>query len=330
MTTQTANIRRFGRIGKITIAAVYFLILIGGIVRASGAGMGCPDWPTCFGRWVPPVSESQLPADYQKIYAELGYRDTRFNATKTWTEYLNRLSGVTIGFLIFLTLVFSWRFRKSDPAVLYISAAVFILVGFQGWLGALVVASNLRPAVITLHMLVALIIVLMLIYVISRSQRPELAGIPRPQLPQYLPAVLICAMGMTLIQVIMGTQVRESVDTIATAYSFTQRELWREHFPLIFYVHRSFSALILFTNGWLIWKLLSATPREPAVSRPAIALGGVIVCGILSGIVMDRLQIPAAAQPVHLLMATLVFGLQSFILITLHYSNPGTPVSHRL
>ena len=68
--------------------------------------MGCPDWPTCFGQWVPPTSETQLPSNYQEIYADLGYADTRFNVVKTWTEYLNRLIGVGIGLLIFLTAFF--------------------------------------------------------------------------------------------------------------------------------------------------------------------------------------------------------------------------------
>ncbi|MCC6697489.1 MAG: COX15/CtaA family protein, partial [Candidatus Hydrogenedentes bacterium] len=105
----------FRRIGTTTIAAVFFLILVGGIVRASGAGMGCPDWPKCFDRWVPPTDESQLPPDYQEIYKDRGYADTTFNAVKTWTEYINRLVGVTIGFLIFLTLLSSLGYLRSDP-----------------------------------------------------------------------------------------------------------------------------------------------------------------------------------------------------------------------
>ena len=78
-------LQRYRRMAVITIAAVYFLILIGASVRASGAGMGCPDWPTCFGQWIPPISEAGLPSNYQEIYAELGYADTRFNVVKTWT-----------------------------------------------------------------------------------------------------------------------------------------------------------------------------------------------------------------------------------------------------
>ena len=81
---------RFRRLGMLTICAVYFVILVGGIVRASGAGMGCPDWPTCFGQWVPPTSEIQLPANYHEIYAQRGYENTQFNPVKTWTEYTNR------------------------------------------------------------------------------------------------------------------------------------------------------------------------------------------------------------------------------------------------
>ena len=110
----------FRRIGIITIFAVYVVILMGGIVRASGAGMGCPDWPTCFGQWIPPTEESQLPANYHEIYAERGYENTQFNPVKTWTEYTNRLVGVSIGFLIFLTAWSSRIYLKTDKTIFYL------------------------------------------------------------------------------------------------------------------------------------------------------------------------------------------------------------------
>lgn len=314
------HIKKFRTLGSLTIFAVYFLILVGGIVRASGAGMGCPDWPTCFGRWVPPSSVSELPADYQKIYADRGYSNTEFNATKTWTEYLNRLAGVTIGFLIFLTLLYSLPFRNLDPPVFYLALGTFLLVGFQGWLGAKVVASQLHPGMITVHMIVALAIVSLLIYAITRSQSSVFEQKPLTGLHPRLRNVLIAAMTLTVIQVVMGTQVRESVDTIAAAYQMEHRELWRDNFPLIFYVHRSFASIILFTNLWLIWRLLQRAGEHPYLARAATALGLFIVTGILTGVIMDRLDIPAAAQPVHLLMATLVFGIQFFIFTSVSYS----------
>ncbi|MGH8550633.1 MAG: COX15/CtaA family protein [Methylococcales bacterium] len=316
-------IQKFKVLGSLTILAVYFLILVGGIVRASGAGLGCPDWPTCFGRWMPPTSVFELPQDYQKIYAGLGVANTRFNVTKTWTEYLNRLTGAGIGFLIFLTMVFSWSFRKTDPPVFYLSLGTFFLVGFQGWLGAVVVASRLHPGMITVHMMVALVIVALLIYVIIRSQVSVLKQSDPINLHPHFRPVLLTAMAMTLLQVIMGTQVRESVDTIAAAYQLENRHLWRSHFPAIFYVHRSFSALILFTNAWLIWQLVRKAETQIYLFRCGIALGLFIATGILAGITMDRLDIPAVAQPVHLLMATLVFGMQFFIYLSLSYSSLG-------
>lgn len=311
---------RFRRLGLMTIFAVYFVIFVGGLVRASGAGMGCPDWPTCFGQWIPPTHESQLPPNYNEIYAERGYKDTAFNPVKTWTEYTNRLVGVTIGIFIILTTWASRIYLKSDKAVFYLSLSVLLITCFQGWLGSQVVASNLKPYMITLHMLLALFIVALLIYAIARSQHDFISALDTSQIPPAVKTVLTVAMAMTLLQVAMGTQVREAVDMIANEHKYIEREYWRDSFPVIFYVHRSFSSLILFTNLWLSWKIFQNVDKAHVLRRSVYWLMGLIVTAILAGISLDRLGMPAAAQPVHLLMANLIFGMQFFIHTCLRYS----------
>jgi len=311
---------RFCRLGMLTICAVYFVILVGGIVRASGAGMGCPDWPTCFGQWVPPTSEMQLPANYHEIYAQRGYENTQFNPVKTWTEYTNRLVGVTIGFLIFLTAWSSRIYFKTDKTVFYLAIMAFFLVGFQGWLGSTVFASNLKPLMITIHMLVALLIVALLIYTITRSQRETFAPIDLNVLPAKFRAILKLVMLMTLLQIAMGTQVREAVDFIAHEHAYIERQFWREDFPVIFYVHRSFSSLILFTNAWLVWRLFQHVDKTHPLVRAGFLLFSLIVTAILAGVSLDRLGMPPVAQPIHLLMANLILGVQFFMWMALRYS----------
>ena len=326
--TQSAS--RFRRLGTLTIFAVYFVILVGGIVRASGAGMGCPDWPTCFGQWVPPTHESQLPANYHDIYAARGYENTAFNPLRTWTEYTNRLVGVSTGLLIILTAWASRIYLKADKTIFYLALTVFFLVGFQGWLGSAVVASNLKPLMITLHMLMALFIVALLIYAIARSQKSSLEAIDSHWLTPRFQLVLKIAMGMTLLQVAMGTQVREAVDFIAHEHGYIDRQYWRDSFPIIFYVHRSFSSIILFTNLWLSWKIFQQADKNNLLLRVAYALMSLIVTAIMAGVSLDRLGFPAAAQPVHLLMANLIFGAQFFLFICLKYSTSAAQAKHHI
>jgi cytochrome c oxidase assembly protein subunit 15 len=289
--------------------------------------MGCPDWPTCFGQWVPPTEEAQLPANYHQIYAERGYENTQFNPVKTWTEYSNRLVGVIIGFLILLTAWSSRIYRKTDKTIFYLAVTVFFLVGFQGWLGSSVVASNLKPLMITLHMLLALFIVALLIYTITRSQRDVLAKLDIRALPAKVKTVLFIAMIMTLLQVAMGTQVREAVDFIAHDHSYIERQYWRDDFPVIFYIHRSFSSLILFTNLWLAWKIIRSVDKNSLLRRIGFSLAGLVIMAILAGISLDRLGVPPVAQPIHLLMANLIFGAQFFLYSCLNYASGKGQVS---
>jgi len=308
--THDTTLGRYRKMVLITIAAVYFLILVGATVRASGAGMGCPDWPTCFGRWIPPTSEAQLPANYQEIYADLGYAETRFNVVKTWTEYLNRLVGVAIGLLILLTAFFSWPLRHFDHWVTRASLAAFVMVGFQGWLGARVVGSNLQPGMITIHMLMALAIVGVLLFAFFRANRELLTRQPITGLDRRFAICLYLAIGCTVLQVALGTQVREMTDFISRDQGEAMRSSWLRAMPWFFYVHRSFSAIVLLANGALLYWLARSLGVRHVLTRLAAALLAVVVLAIASGAALGHLGMPAFVQPAHLLAASLLFGLQ--------------------
>jgi len=311
--------RRFWWCAAGTVATIYALILVGGIVRATGAGMGCPDWPTCFGQWIPPTSESQLPADYQKIYADRGYAETLFNVRKTWTEYLNRVLGVFTGFTILATLLFSVAYRRSDPRVFHLAMAGFVLVCVQGWLGSRVVASNLLPGMITLHMLLAQVIVGIVIAALIRSARHRYYSIKLESLPSLFYPIMLVSMVAGLVQLVMGTQVREAVDLIARSSDYTNRHLWIDNLPLIFSIHKYYAIALVALNGWLVLAVLNHSERR-SLRRLSIALAALTLGTIAIGMSMDRLHLPMFAQPLHLWFASLIFGTQLAILLIVQHA----------
>ena len=311
------QIHKFRRLGVITVLAVYFLILVGGAVRASGAGMGCPDWPTCFGRWIPPTSVSQLPENYQQIYAKRGYANTKFNPTKTWIEYLNRLVGVSIGLFIMATMFASRHFRKTNPLVTWLSVIAFFAVVFQGWLGSRVVASNLNPGMITVHMLMAQAIVAMLIWAVMRSQLELYSSVGFAKLPRLFNKIILLAMGMTLLQMVMGTQIREAIDVIAKAEA--HRSGWIDKLPIVFLIHRSFSWLFMAVNGWLVYQVWKNLPRNHPMTLFSLSLAALILSTVVIGVVMNHMNIPAFVQPLHLWFASLIFGNQITVYLFFRY-----------
>ena len=147
------NLFRF--FAYLSTGMTYLLIFIGGLVRVSGAGMGCPDWPKCFGRWIPPTNLGQLP-DY--------IDPSKFNIVLAWIEYSNRLFGALVGVTITLTMIFMFKDYRNEIRIRNAVISAFILTLVEGWLGAVLVKTVLNPVTITLHLLFALIIVMLLIY----------------------------------------------------------------------------------------------------------------------------------------------------------------------
>lgn len=328
--------RSFYRLTLATLVAVYFLILVGGIVRSTGSGMGCPDWPKCFGSWVPPSSADELPPNYKEIYSEyrakknvrfarylrvIGLGDTAdkilndksvlqeadFNATKTWIEYLNRIVGVIIGFLIFAVFVSSLKFRKTDRKLTIISFLTFFLVGFQGWIGSFVVSTNLTPWTITVHMLLAMVIVAMLIYLMNESSDSQAFVSP---VGFWL---VIACMTVLLIQIVLGTHVREAIDRVAL---IAARHQWIQDIHADLFIHRSFSWIVGILHLILLWKL----GKTSGLKTFPIGLILLILGTVLTGAGMAYFSVPAFLQPLHLLLATVTFGMQFMLLLKLKSS----------
>jgi heme a synthase len=340
------SINSFRRISLITVIAVYFLILVGGIVRSTGSGMGCPDWPKCFGSWIPPTSVNQLPNDYQEIYLEkrlqkndrfvaslekLGFAnkaeeirndksiliEEEFNATKTWIEYVNRLIGVIIGLLIILTVYKSFPLWSQDKAIPILSVGSLILVLFIGWIGSIVVSTNLLTWMITIHMLLALLLVCILIYIHFRAHHIGKEIKLRTEKSKRLSVILLVGFVLMIIQIVLGTQVREEIDQVATAMGNLLRGTWIEQLGLPFLIHRSYSLVLLGIHLLFIYKIYKYSLRNSGIFKLSQLLLVVIVFEILTGVGMAYFAIPAFLQPIHLLLGALIIGIQFLLLLNL-------------
>ncbi len=300
--------------------------------------MGCPDWPKCFGSWVPPTSVEQLPENYKESYAQ--YRDKKnqkfvrllhsigmhetanqitqdktilieadFNPVKTWIEYLNRIVGMIIGLLIVLLFVRSIKYRKANPAIFWLSLATLVAVLFQGWFGSIVVSTNLTQWTITVHMFLAIVIVAILVYLLwISSEQPlqiEASGTVRWVLA-------VCA-ALLLIQTFLGTQVREAIDQLAGA----SRDTWIASLGGEFIIHRSFSWLLILVHGFLLWTLYKTSTAKTLTTTLMV----LILASVFSGVGMAYGGVPPFLQPVHLTLATVTFGLQLYLFFGLNSRN---------
>jgi cytochrome c oxidase assembly protein subunit 15 len=319
--------KTFIRFNWITLVFIYLVVVAGSFVRISGAGMGCPDWPKCFGQWVPPTEANQLPSDYREVYLEkrtkkiekfcrmlesIGLKETSntiladptllqeepFNATKTWIEYVNRLFGFVAGNLMLLGLF--WivlKYRKER--ILLLSAVNLILMGIEAWFGSIVVASNLVPWTITVHMLLALIIIALQLYIIHLISPVQKTLIPLNSTMKWL---VLLVFAITFYQMFLGTQVREYVDEL-TKEGFGRAD-WTDKMGWSFLIHRSFSWLVLILLTYIVWR--NEKEYKIWLIRSAYVI---LSLELIGGVLLAYADMPGLVQTSHLVFAAVLFGI---------------------
>jgi cytochrome c oxidase assembly protein subunit 15 len=318
----------FYRLSVVTFVLVFCVILAGAVVRTTGSGMGCPDWPKCFGQYIPPTDIGQLPLDYKTAFAVKGKQIADFNAFKTWVEYINRLLGVLLGGVILLLVIESRKQWRYDKWLSVFSIMIFLVTAFVGWLGSVVVATDLEPVKITIHMMTSVIIVFLATIILyragnarnkTRTISTQISLIQKALVDhKKMQTLLISALLLTLTQVVMGTQIREQVDVIAKMLEGRWREQWIGQLSSIFVVHRSTSWLFVLLNGVIIWYIVKIVGVSDAIEairlrRLSMGLGTLILGEIIAGVVMANFAIPKLVQPIHLLLAMGITSLQCLL-----------------
>ena len=322
----------------VTILIVYLVILAGGIVRMTGSGMGCPDWPKCFGFLIPPTERSQLEwkkeykynknqmiiIDDDLLYATKKFKSSnqfnisnwsnytkhdysKFNVYHTWIEYINRLIGALAGLSVLILFIRSLKFLKSNFKIVSLSFLALIAILFQAWLGKTVVDSNLTANTITIHMLMAIILLFILFSILVKS------GIKKVNIviPRNISIIVIISILLLFTQILTGTEIRKFIDIQMENYNYSYKQKWIENIPNIFNFHRSFSWIIIIINTLIFFKIKNLGIK----SKIFYAISFLIIIQILTGIIMYYFSFPFSSQPIHLLISTMIIGLQFYFLL---------------
>ncbi len=292
------------KLALLSIALLIVLIFAGAVVRVTGSGLGCPDWPTCWGEFIPPTSIEQVDEAYLekklprfKKSAERFGRNPdeitverlleEYDPVQTWIEFTNRLLALPVLLANFLLMIACLRSQIMPK----LGVSAFALVIISALTGIVVVASGLRSGVVTIHMALAFLQLFVLIYLYWAGVRPgslrtQIAGPSRPQVMILLSCVMI--------EWAMGSQIREVTDRLMMEQGIASRGTWIDEISesFIYLIHRSFSWSILIAALWLGHK------SRWKGKIPRLVLGLVFAL-MLMGLILSSSGIHAVVQVLH-------------------------------
>jgi cytochrome c oxidase assembly protein subunit 15 len=312
----------------LSIILLIVLIFAGAVVRVTGSGLGCPDWPTCWGELIPPTSVERVDEDYLerklprfKKSAERFGGDAdkitvdslleSYDPVQTWIEFVNRLLALPVLLSNFLLMIACLR-SKILPRF---GIAAFTLVIISALTGIVVVASGLHSGVVTIHMALAFLQLFILTYILWAGgkkglTRPEISGPSRPQVMVLLACVML--------EWAMGSQIREVTDRLMMERGVASRATWIDEISdsWVYLIHRSFSWSILLAALWLGHKVCwqGFVPRLVLI---------VVVALMIMGLILSTSGIHAIVQVLHVGLAGVLISAVFYWWLAANSSQKG-------
>lgn len=313
------------------------LVMFGAFTRLTDSGLGCPDWPGCYGHSNPLSAGEQIRA------AETALPSGPVTMTKAWIEMLHRYFAMAVGFLIIVLAVLAWRrWRQSRGRSPWLATLTVVAVCLQGAFGALTVTMKLQPAIVTAHLLGGVGLLALLIW---QALREGPTPVVDPRAAALRPLAII-ALLLLVAQIALGGWVSTNYAVLACpdfptchgravppdmdfAAGFT---LWRDlgmtadgapipfqALVAIHWTHRSFAYVIIAVLGLLAWRLRLLA----GVSGLARALAAVLALQFASGLSSVVLSWPLLLAVLHNGGAAVLLALLVTINYRLSASRPG-------
>ena len=306
----------FGRIAASATVLALIVIVLGAYVRLTDAGLGCPDWPGCYGQLVAPTDPSDVAA------AEQAYPDAPVDSGKAWREMLHRYLAGTLGLLILALAVIAWRNRADPQQQLILPFVTLGVVLLQALLGMWTVTMLLRPAIVTLHLLMGMTTLALLGWMTLRHLTPGAEYANRPAQINLRPWAAAGLVVLT-VQIALGGWTSTNYAALACPDFPTCQAQWLPELDLggafriigasgvnyegghlepgqavtVHFVHRVGAVITLLYLGLL--GLLAVT-RGGSVNRPAgIVLLVVMASQIALGIANVVLSLPLSIAVAH-------------------------------
>lgn len=345
--------RRLQALTVLTLFLTFDLVLFGAFTRLTDSGLGCPDWPGCYGNSSPVGANAQISAAQQALPSG------PVTHGKAWIEMVHRYLATSVGVLIIILVVAAWfrwrRHRKEGegepPLHPWWATATLVWVCLQGAFGALTVTMRLFPAIVTLHLLGG-VVLLALLCVQAVRQTLQLDGAGLQPLHRGLRRWLMFAALLVVVQVLLGGWVSTNYAVLAcTTFPQCQGSWWPpmafdEGFQIwrglgvlrdgsiisfaaltaIHYVHRLAAYVVLLVLALLAWRLW----REDALRAQARWLAGLTLLQFLTGLSNVVLGWPLVAAVLHTGGAAALLVVLTWVLAASRSTvDRGVPVVRR-
>ncbi|WP_229256793.1 COX15/CtaA family protein [Duganella lactea] len=304
----SSDVNKYRKLVWVCVFITFDLIVFGAFTRLTDSGLGCPDWPGCYGAANPFIAHEQI------VAAEALMPHGPVTVFKAWVEMIHRYLAMTIGVLIVAMMAQAWyQWRKSGGTraeyAPWMPTALFFFVCLQGAFGAWTVTLKLQPVIVTMHLLLGMGLLAMLVWYGGRQNHliaPRTVVSAAPPAMRKIRLLAVLAAAILLAQLALGGWVSTNYATLACtdfplcngkvipemdfAHGFA---LWRElgktaaghYLPFsaltaIHWVHRNFGFLVALVAGYAVWRAWGHDALHKTARNIALVLGAQIVTGL--------------------------------------------------